>query len=134
MASSTKQDRQQTRGSEGWSGRRCGGWAAIAATLLSTFVPMAQAQQQQINPGSATAGLPPEPPPNATLPLYMRPSGRDFRKTPLPFPNPIAPFRPSTIEPPNVFNSPRLADLVRGGKVERRPARPAPERVRAAWC
>jgi outer membrane protein len=117
MASSTKQDRQQTRGSEGWSGRRCGGWAAIAATLLSTFTPMAQAQQQQINPGSATAGLPPEPPPNATLPMYMRPSGRDFRKTPLPFPNPIAPFRSSSIEPPNVFNSPRLADLVRGGKI-----------------
>lgn len=77
---------------------------------------MAQAQQQ-IDPGSATAGLPPAPPPNATLPLYMRPGGRDFRKTPPSIPNPIAPFRASTIDLPNVFNSPRLADLVRGGKI-----------------
>jgi outer membrane protein len=96
--------------------RRVAGWAAIAATLLSTLAPLAQAQQQ-INPGSATQGLPAEPAPNATLPLYMRPDARDFRKTPSHFPNPIAPYESTTISPPNVFNSPRLADLLRNGKI-----------------
>jgi hypothetical protein len=53
---------------EGWrtgedqagSTRRLAGWAAIAATMLSTLAPLAQAQQQ-INPGAATQGLPAEP-------------------------------------------------------------------------
>jgi outer membrane protein len=99
-----------------WSGRRLAGWAAIAATMLSTLAPLAQAQQQ-IDPGSATKGLPAEPAPNATLPLYMRPDARDFRNTPSHFPNPIAPYESTSIAPPNVFNSPRLADLVRNGKI-----------------
>jgi outer membrane protein TolC len=109
---------------EGWqaaedhagSARRLAGWAAIAATMLSTLAPLAQAQQQ-INPGAATQGLPAEPAPNATLPLYMRPDARDFRKTPSHFPNPIAPYESTAINPPNVFNSPRLADLLRNGKI-----------------
>jgi outer membrane protein len=96
--------------------RRLAGWAAIAATILSTLAPLAQAQQQ-INPGSATQGLPTEPVPNATLPLYMRPSGRDFRDTPSHFPNPIAPYRATSIDTPSIFNSPRLNDLLRNGKI-----------------
>ena len=96
--------------------RRLAGWAAIAATMLSTLAPLAQAQQQ-INPGSATQGLPAEPAPNATLPLYMRPSGRDFRDTPSHFPNPIAPYRATSIDTPSIFNSPRLNDLLRNGKI-----------------
>ena len=98
------------------SGRRLAGWAAIAATMLSTLAPLAQAQQQ-INPGSATQGLPAEPTPNATLPVYMRPSGRDFRDTPSHFPNPIAPYRATSINTPSIFNSPRLNDLLRNGKI-----------------
>jgi len=31
---------------QGWTGRRLAGWAAIAATMLSTLTPLAQAQQQ----------------------------------------------------------------------------------------
>ena len=96
--------------------RRLAGWAAIAATMLSTLAPLAQAQQQ-INPGSATQGLPAEPAPNATLPVYMRPSGRDFRDTPSHFPNPIAPYRATSINTPSIFNSPRLNDLLRNGKI-----------------
>ena len=106
----------RTREDHAGSGRRLAGWAAIAATMLSTLVPLAQAQQQ-INPGSATQGLPAAPAPNATLPLYMRPDARDFRKTPSHFPNPIAPYESTAINPPNVFNSPRLADLLRNGKI-----------------
>ena len=107
---------------EGWrtgedhATRRLAGWAAIAATMLSTLAPLAQAQQQ-INPGSATQGLPAEPAPNATLPVYMRPNGRDFRDTPSHFPNPIAPYRATSINTPSIFNSPRLNDLLRNGKI-----------------
>ena len=100
----------------GLSARRLAGWAAIAATMLSTLAPVAEAQQQ-INPGSATAGLPSEPAPNATLPLYMRPGTQDFRNTPSHFPNPIAPYLSSPIESPSVFNSPRLTDLLKNGKI-----------------
>ncbi len=105
----------------GWTARRLAGWAAIAATMLSTFAPVAEAQQQsnqqQINPGSATSGLPTEPAPNATLPLYMRPPGRDFQDTPSHFPNPIAPYLGTSIDTPSVFNSPRLTDLLKSGKI-----------------
>jgi hypothetical protein len=111
-----KHEGWRTGEDQAWSGRRLAGWAAIAATMLSTLTPLAQAQQQ-IDPGSATKGLPAEPAPNATLPLYMRPDARDFRNTPSHFPNPIAPYESTSIAPPNVFNSPRLADLVRNGKI-----------------
>ncbi len=100
----------------GLSARRLAGWAAIAATMLSTLAPVAEAQQQ-IDPGSATAGLPSEPAPNATLPLYMRPGTQDFRNTPSHFPNPIAPYLSRPIESPSVFNSPRLTDLLKNGKI-----------------
>jgi len=89
--------------------------------MLSTLTPLAEAQQQsnpqQINPGTATEGLPAEPAPNATLPLYMRSGARDFRDTPSHFPNPIAPYLSTPVAPPNFFNSPRLADLVHDGKI-----------------
>ena len=84
--------------------------------MLSTLAPVAEAQQQ-IDPGSATAGLPSEPAPNATLPLYMRPGARDFRNTPSHFPNPIAPYLSTPIDTPSVFNSPRLTDLLKNGKI-----------------
>lgn len=97
-------------------GRHFTGWAAIAATMLSTFAPVAEAQEQ-INPGVATQGLPAEPAPNATLPVYMRPGVRDFRDPRSHFPNPIAPYLSGHVNPPRVTNSPRLEDLLKGGKI-----------------
>ena len=126
MNFSEKRDRRKQKGRRVgndpvWAGRRLAGWAAIAATMLSTLTPLAEAQQQanpqQIDPGTATQGLPAEPAPNATLPLYMRPSGRDFRDTPSHFPNPIAPYLGTSIDTPSVFNSPRLAELLKNGKI-----------------
>src|SRR4051794_26452554 len=111
-----KQEVGRVSHDQGWTSRRLAGWAAIAATILSTLTPLADAQQQ-INPGSATAGLPAEPAPNATLPLYMRPSGRDYRDTPSHFPNPIAPYMARPIDTLSVFNSPRFNDLLRNGKI-----------------
>jgi outer membrane protein TolC len=107
---------QEWRRGDDQATRRLAGWAAIAATMLSTLAPLADAQQQ-VNPGSATQGLPAEPVPNATLPLYMRPGARDFRNTPSHFPNPIAPYRATSIDTPSIFNSPRLNDLLRNGKI-----------------
>src|ERR1700751_5197129 len=112
-----KQEVRRTGSDQGRTGRRLAGWAAIAATMLSTLAPLADAQQQQINPGTATQGLPPEPAPNATLPIYMRPRARDYRSTPSHFPNPIAPYRSTPIDPLNILNSPRLNDLLRNGKI-----------------
>jgi outer membrane protein len=111
-----KQEVGRVSHDHGGTSRRLAGWAAIAATMLSTLTPLANAQQQ-INPGSTTAGLPAEPAPNATLPLYMRPSGRDYRDTPSHFPNPIAPYLATPIDTPSIFNSPRLNDLLRNGKI-----------------
>jgi outer membrane protein len=99
-----------------WAGRRLAGWAAIAATVLSTMTPLAEAQQQ-IDPGTATQGLPSEPAPNATLPLYMRPDARDFQRPRPQFPNPIAPYLSTHVDVPRITNSPRLQDLVKNGKI-----------------
>jgi outer membrane protein len=103
------------------AGRRLAGWAAIAATMLSTLTPLAEAQQQvnpqQIDPGTATQGLPSEPAPNATLPLYMRPDARDFQHPRPQFPNPIAPYLSTHVDAPRVTNSPRLQDLLKNGKI-----------------
>jgi outer membrane protein len=108
-------------GDYGWSTRRLAGWTAIATTLLSMLGPAAGAQQQggeqQINPGSATAGLPAAPAPNATLPLYMRPGARDFQQPHSHIPNPIAPYLSTHVDVPRVTNSPRLQDLVKDGKI-----------------
>jgi outer membrane protein TolC len=121
MNSFKKQEGRGAGGNQDWTIRRLAGWTAIAATMLSTLTPAAEAQQQenpqQINPGAATAGLPAAPAPNATLPLYMRPGTRDFRNTPSHFPNPIAPYLSTSIETPSVFNSPRLAGLLKDGKI-----------------
>jgi outer membrane protein len=111
-----KQEARRVNHDHGRTGGRLAGWAAIAATMLSTLAPLAEAQQQ-IDPGTATQGLPAAPAPNATLPLYMRPGTRDFRNTPSHFPNPVAPYLATSIDTPSVFNSPRLTDLLRNGKI-----------------
>ena len=96
MDSFKKQEGRRAGRNQEWTMRRLAGWTAIAATMLSTLAPAAEAQQQenqqQINPGAATAGLPSAPAPNATLPLYMRPGTRDFKNPHTHFPNPIAPY------------------------------------------
>ena len=79
----------------------------------------APAPQQTNAPGgqAAAPGLPPEPAPNYTQPLFMRPSLRDFGKERQYFPNPIAPYKPTSAPLANFSNSPRLDDLVKNGKI-----------------
>jgi outer membrane protein len=116
MNFSKQQEGRRVGNDSVWAGRRLAGWAAIAATVLSTLTPLAEAQQQ-INPGTATEGLPSEPAPNATLPLYMRPDARDFQHPRPQFPNPIAPYLSTHVDVPRITNSPRLQDLLKNGKI-----------------
>ena len=81
---------------------------------------LGQAQEKTpANPAGVanTQGLPAEPVPNYTQPLYMRPTTRDYTKERRYFPNPLAPYTPTTAPSTNFMNSPRLEDIVKGGKI-----------------
>jgi outer membrane protein len=75
--------------------------------------------QTPANPAGApnTQALPTEPPPNYTQPLYMRPQSRDFSKERSYWPNPLAPYKPTTAPSASFLNSPRLGDLIKDGKI-----------------
>ncbi len=47
----------------------------------------------------------------------MRPTTRDYTKERRYFPNPLAPYTPTTAPSANFMNSPRLEDIVKGGKI-----------------
>ena len=79
----------------------------------------ASAPRTQANPaGQPNAqGLPQEPAPNFTQPLYMRPGTHDFSKPRNYWRNPIAPYLPTTAPEASFLNSPKLDELVKGGKI-----------------
>ena len=90
--------------------------AAISCLLTGTAPSFAQVQvQQQAAP--AAVGLPPEPAPNYTQPLYLRDTNRDFSKPRGYWPNPIAPYSPMTAPPANFANSLQLDQLVKNGRI-----------------
>jgi outer membrane protein len=96
--------------------------AAAVSCLLAGAVPGYAQQPQQTTPANPagtpnTQGLPTEPAPNYTQPLYMRSTARDFGKARGYYPNPISPYSPTTAPPANFLNSPRLEDLVKSGKI-----------------
>ena len=62
-------------------------------------------------------GLPPEPAPNFTQPLFMRPSARNFGKERGYYPNPLSPYKPTSAPAASFVNSPHLQDLLRNGKI-----------------
>ena len=74
-----------------------------------------QANQQAIDP--ALKGLPPEPAPNYTQPLYMRPTDRNFANARGYWPNPLKPYEATTVPVSRFSNSVRLTDLVKNGKI-----------------
>jgi outer membrane protein len=92
--------------------------AAISLLLSGTAPSFAQVQatppQQNV---SAAPGLPPEPAPNYTQPLFMRDTNRDFTKPRGYWPNPIAPYSPTTVQAPSFTNSLQLDQLVKNGKI-----------------
>ena len=103
--------------------------AAISCLLLGTApgyaiagdgfqsAPAQSAAQPNATGQVNAPGLPPEPAPNYTQPLFMRSGLRDFGKERGYFPNPLAPYRPTSAPAVNFMNSLRLDDLVKGGKI-----------------
>ncbi|MGC2163034.1 MAG: TolC family protein [Silvibacterium sp.] len=87
----------------------------LLAGALPGFGQQAAAPQPQANP--AEQGLPPEPAPNFTQPLFMRPGTRDFSRPQGYWPNPIAPYKATSAAPADFLNSPRLGDLTKNGKI-----------------
>ncbi|MGA8162070.1 MAG: hypothetical protein WCB76_14745, partial [Acidobacteriaceae bacterium] len=67
--------------------------AAISCLLVGTAPSWAQLPQAPQSVPAAP-GLPPEPVPNYTQPLYMHDTSRDFSKPRGYFPNLIAPYEP----------------------------------------
>ncbi len=105
-----------------------------AVALLSTFVPQwllgqatAGTGQKGSTPpaspsiskttGGTESGLPGEPLPNFTQPLFMRSTNRDFTRPRGYFPNPLAPYTATTVDPPRFTNSARLPDLLKNGRI-----------------
>ena len=98
--------------------------ACICLVLASTLPgyaqaadPQATSQVQTNQAGANVNGLPAEPEPNFTQPLFMRPGNIDFSKPRGYWPNPLAPYKAMTIPEPDFLNSPRLKDLMRDGKI-----------------
>jgi outer membrane protein TolC len=94
------------------------GAAAISCLLAGTAPSFAQvpapAPQQSV---SAAPGLPPEPQPNYTQPLFMRDTAHDYSKERGYWPNLIAPYSPITVPAPSFTNSLQLDQLVKNGKI-----------------
>jgi outer membrane protein len=88
--------------------------AAISCLLAGTAPSWAQAPQQT---APAAPGLPPEPTPNYTQPLFLHDTARDFAKPRSHFPNPIAPYESTTVQQPSFLNSQHLEDLIKDGKI-----------------
>lgn len=106
--------------------------AAIACLLAGTAPSYALGQQNTVQqapnqpnqtppaelpPTGPLSGLPPAPAPNATQPVDMRPGIRDFTRPRVHFPNPVAPYTPTSDEPGRFMNSVRLDNLVKDGKI-----------------
>jgi outer membrane protein TolC len=91
--------------------------AAVAVTCLLAGTMPGYAQQANPAAQTNTQGLPQEPAPNYTQPLFMRPGTRDFARPRGYWPNPIAPYEATNVAEADFLNSPRLENLVKGGKI-----------------
>ncbi len=62
-------------------------------------------------------GLPVAPEPTFTQPLYLRPTDKDFTNAHPFLPNPLAVYKPTPYPEPRLSNTPKLVDLLSGGKI-----------------
>jgi outer membrane protein len=95
--------------------------AAAVSCLLAGTMPGYGQQAAPQTPATpvepALQGLPREPTPNYTQPLFMRPGPIDYSKPRGYWRNPIAPYEATSAPPADFLNSPRLEDLVKNGKI-----------------
>jgi len=88
------------------------------ATGQNGVSPTAPAAAQAIqNDTTGTPGLPQAPEPKLTEPLYLRPTSKDYTHGKPFFPNPFLDYTPMSYPTPRLSNTPRLADLLRDGKI-----------------
>ena len=88
------------------SALRCAFRRTLAVVLAGTLTAMSWAQ---------TAAQPAQ-----TVPEGPKPQGfvaTDYSKPSSHFPNPIAPYRPHTVAPPDLSNTPRIEQLMQNGKL-----------------
>jgi len=115
--------RQATGGDQGYGSslfQTLKAAAVICLVVASTLPGYGQQAAPQANPAAVqpnVQGLPQEPEPNSTQPLFMRPGTIDFTKPRNYWPNPLAPYLPMTAPAGNFLNSPRLGDLIKDGKI-----------------
>ncbi len=88
-----------------------------------------QTQQTQVNPTApappqgvqndttGTPGLPQAPQPNATEPLYLRPTPKDYTEPHHFLPNPLDIYKTAEYPQPRLQNTSRLDNLLRDGKI-----------------
>ena len=80
--------------------------------------PQAQGQAQaQTQTKSAAQAIPTAPSPNYTQPLFLRDTNRDFSRPRGYWPNPLAPYSPTTVPAQSFANSLQLDDVVKNGKI-----------------
>jgi outer membrane protein TolC len=63
------------------------------------------------------SGLPQAPAPILTEPLFLRPTARDYSNGHFGLPDPFRWYTPTTYPAPRLSNTPRLDDLLSGGKI-----------------
>ena len=96
--------------------------AAVMLTMMATMPLQGFAQQNAGTPAQpkekAASKLPPAPQPEATSPLYLRPSMRNFSQPFVPwYGNPLRRYLPTNIARADFANPVRLTDLVKDGKI-----------------
>jgi len=119
-AGSERKETKQSREARGRASERLRAVAGVLLTLAATM-PAASAQQ----PGTATAApskaaseLPVAPTPVATQPYPLRTSERNYAKAFATWiGDPVKIYLPTSIPKANFMNSPRLADLMKDGKI-----------------
>ncbi|MGH9590371.1 MAG: TolC family protein, partial [Terracidiphilus sp.] len=102
--------------------KRTGGLRAMAAAMLMLTATLPQGFAQAGTPATpkekAASNLPQAPQPEATTPLYLRPSMRNFAQPFVPwYGNPFKRYLPTTIAKADFANPVRLTDLVKNGKI-----------------
>jgi outer membrane protein len=101
--------------------------ASIALLLMSMCTQPGMAQQTSptapappqavANDTTGQTGLPQAPAPKLTEPLFLKDSGVDYTKPKSHLWNPIAPYTATNVPLTRLGNTPRLADLLRDGKI-----------------
>jgi outer membrane protein len=101
--------------------------ASIALLLMSVSTQPGMAQQANptapappqaiANDTTGQDGLPQAPAPKYTEPLFLRGTGRDYTKPKSHLWNPIKPYTAINVPLPRLGNAPRLAQLLRDGKI-----------------